>query len=121
DPALVVLRRAERRAVVEVGPAIPVAVPRLFERDRQPVQLAAEPRRPRRVSLALGQHRELPEDLGEEPPQPHALATALVADAVHAVVPVADSDQRQTVRSGGETALDRTHAVVVERGARARN
>ncbi len=53
----------------------------------------------------------------EEPAEPDALATPLVADPVHPVVPVAGADQRQAVRTDGQAGLDRPGAVL-EQGRR---
>ena len=52
---------------------------------------------------------------GQKFRQPHALAAALRAHAVHAVVPVPRAHQRQAVRAGPRRAAKRTHAVFVQR------
>src|SRR4030065_303975 len=54
--------------------------------------------------------------LDQEPRQPHAFATALLADQVHAVVPVAAAHQRQPVGTEAHAVLEGTHAVLVEAG-----
>ena len=51
----------------------------------------------------------------QEPAEPNAFAAALLADAVHAVIPVAGSDQGQTVRAGRQIALEPQYAMRVER------
>jgi hypothetical protein len=51
----------------------------------------------------------------QEPAEPHALAAALQAEAVHAVVPVAAADQRQAVGAAGVAAVERAQAVVEQR------
>ena len=51
----------------------------------------------------------------QEEAQPRALAAALRAHAVHPVVPVAASEQRQPVRAGRQALVDRPHAVLEER------
>ena len=57
----------------------------------------------------------------EEPADPDAFTFAVRADAVHAVVPVADAHQRQTMRAkAGERAVDGARAVLVDRGLFAR-
>src|SRR4029079_5465584 len=90
DAALVVLRRAERRAVVEVGAAVPVAVPRLAVERRLERRLVRTPRSGAlRLAARLGELGERPQVRVEEPGEPDALAPAFAADAVHAVVPVA--------------------------------
>ena len=57
--ALVVLRRAQRRAVVEVGPAIPGAVPGVFlDRGAQLLGLSRQIGRPAvspRASASVGE------------------------------------------------------------------
>ena len=51
----------------------------------------------------------------QEPAQPDALAPALVADPVHAVVPVARADQRQAVGADREAPVERARAVLEQR------
>ena len=46
---------------------------------------------------------------------------ALMSNAVHAVVPVAGADERQTMRADGQAALDGADAVLVESPALARH
>lgn len=46
------------------------------------------------ITLGLGDGSEVAQRLQQEPAKPDALALALLADAVHAVVPVAAEDQR---------------------------
>ena len=57
------------------------------------------------------QRRERVERGVQEPAQPHALAAAVLADAVHAVIPVAGADQRQAVRAHVERALESAPAM----------
>ncbi len=69
-----------------------------FERRAQlawprPSQVVASASSPR----ACASGRERIERGVQEPAQPHALAAAVLADAIHAVVPVASADQRQAV------------------------
>ena len=47
--------------------------------------------------------------------EPRALAAPCLADAVHAVVPVAAAEQRQPVRASRDAALDRAQAVLEQR------
>ena len=58
------------------------------------------------ASRAVAERRELVQHDDEEPAEPHALAAALVADAIHAVVPVARADERQAVRAVLQRAID---------------
>src|SRR6185503_10464188 len=95
DLALLARRRAERRAVVVVGTAIPGAVPAgAFERLPQlrtmrGIAAGAKPVAPRRA-----ERRERRQNVAEKPAHPHALAATLAADAVHPVVPVAGAHER---------------------------
>ena len=113
DAALGVGARAERRAVVEEGAPVPLAVP---ARGLQRVAPAARGLLPARGALVLaallGDRREAPDEIAQEPGEPHRFAAALVADAVHAVVPVAGAHQRQAVRADAEAAIDRARAVL---------
>ena len=117
DPALVVRRRAERRAVVEVGAPVPGAVP------PSSIDAAAQPRAPRAGSVA--RDRVSPRAVArsartcagrrQEPSEPHALAVALVrrpGSCRH-------SSRRNPSAAGRarrrEAVLDGADAVVVER------
>ena len=116
DPAFVARRRAERRAVVEPGAPIPVAIPGLaLERGLQ----RAGVRSPRcgagRVAARVGERREGAERRVKQPAEPDALALAKFADAVHAVVPVAGADQRQSVRADLEAGIEPARAVLEQR------
>ena len=51
----------------------------------------------------------------QEPAQPHALAAAVFADAVHAVVPVAGADERQAVLAHVQRAFEPEAAVLEQR------
>ncbi len=116
DPALLVLRGAERRSVVEIGAPVPVPVPGFpLDRHLQRVHVRAPPLCPLGVSALPGEPGELPEVGVEEPGEPDALALPLAADAVHSVVPVSGPHQRQAVRPDGEAAVERAGAVLEER------
>ena len=60
-----------------------------------------------RLAATLGDRRERGQGGVQEPAEPDALALALVADPVHAVVPVAGADQRQAVRADRQAAIER--------------
>ncbi len=93
------------------APSHDVLLDRLRERGRpRAVLLGTLP-----ISARLADRREARQDVAEEPREPHALALALVADPVHAVVPVAAADQRQPVHAGRPAGLDRADAVLVDR------
>ena len=117
DPALVVLRRPERRPVVEIRAAVPVAVPGELEHAGEPPRLVPIARRQIAAFAPLAERRELVQHDDEEPAEPHAFAAAAVADAVHAVVPVAGADERQPVRAVVHRAVDGADAVLEERRA----
>ena len=116
DAALGVLRRPEWRAVIEVRPAVPFAVPCSFERvfqlsrrapDRSPACWLS----PRdSASAANG-----PSSDAKKPAEPHAFAPALCADFVHAVVPIAGADERQPMHARLHRPRDRARAVFVDR------
>ena len=113
DPALRVLGGAERGAIIEEGPAVPVAVPAVaLERPPERLQVGPPARRPGQLAAGLRDRCERGQDGMQEPAQPHALAPALIAHPVHAVVPVARPDQRQPVGADFEAPVERRRTVV---------
>ena len=119
DPAFGAARRAERRAVVEVGAAVPLAVPAvLLEALAQPGALALAARGEGGVAARTRERAELPQHFAQEEAQPDALALAAHPHQIHAVVPVAGAHQRQAVRAEAQAVRDRAHAVLVEAGRR---
>ena len=68
------------------------------------------------VAAQRGQLGELRQHVVEEEAQPDAFALALLADQVHAVVPVAGAHQRQAVRAEAQAVSDGAHAVLVQAG-----
>ena len=116
DAAFGLCSRTKRRAVVEEGALVPAAVPGLAVQRLDPAGACALPVcGARRFAALLRQRRQAVDHCAQEPGQPHRLALAAVADAVHAVVPVARADQRQPVHAHGQTAVDGTRGVFVER------
>ena len=116
DPALLARRRAERRAVIVVAAPIPLAIPgRGIERDAQGVGMGLPGPHPGRLLARRGDRDEGGERCVQEPAQPDALALARLADAIHAVVPVAGAHQRQAVRAGGEREVEAAGAVLEQR------
>src|SRR5882724_4248559 len=113
DLALVVLRRAQRRAVVVITPPVPLPVPGPLEHARQPAGLARVTRRPRRVP-GLAQGDELLQHRVQEPPEPDAFSAAPVPDPVHPVVPIAAADQRKAVGASRKALVDGAHTMVEE-------
>src|SRR5208282_1356385 len=118
DSAFDVAGRAERRAVIEVPAPIPVAVPSVaLERFRE-CRLVSPPRRSARILAAnIRQRRKRHQRRVEEPSEPDALAFASLADAVHAVVPVARPEQRNTVDTDREASIERQRAMLEDGGA----
>ena len=113
--------RAERRAVVEIGAPIPFAIPGVVLdapascraslshalRERSDRRAVAPGARTRRSTW----HRKKPS---------HTLSPLpCVADEVHAVVPVARADQRQTVRAESQS-MQRSRARSAGRRSRSR-
>ena len=100
DPAFLAVFRTEPRSVIERRTAIPLAVPglaleRLFERGRMSAPASGT------VSVAaFRQRREKLDGSQQQLAEPHTLALAAFAGAVHAVVPVAGADERQSVFAG---------------------
>src|ERR1700694_1454150 len=122
DFALVALVRTQRCAVVVIAAPIPLAVPACaFE--RQPNGRCALPpaRRAGAFVACLRIGRECRYRREQKPGQPDAFAAALFTDAVHAIVPVAGTDQRQAVRAQREADIERTRAVLVQTGLTARD
>ncbi len=72
-------------------------------------QLAARSTSPRRSAMRANSGQVHV----EEPAQPDALAAALATDAIHAVVPIAASDQRQAVAAHGEAPVEGSRAMLV--------
>src|SRR6476659_1649905 len=105
DLVLVVLRRSERPAVVVIPAAEPFAVPRRFEARRVVTRGVAIAARRGGIMTVIAQLPEVIQDLEEEEAEPRAFAAPFVADAIHAVVPVADADQWQAMRAVGDAAI----------------
>src|SRR5437870_2066765 len=115
DPAFLVLRRTERRAVVEIGTTIPVAVPRELQPAGEPLGFTSIVLRMFGVAPFIADRRILLQHDDEEPTEPHAFPTPQVADAVHAVVPIAGADERQPVRAVLQRAIDGANRMVEHR------
>src|SRR5437870_1383162 len=121
DAALLVGDRAERRAVVEVGAPVPVAVPGLpLERRLEGGHVPAPGVGALVLAAQLGKASELPEGGVQEPAEPDALAHARLPDAVHAVVPVAGAHEGKPVAPDEQAAVERPSAVLEEGGPLAR-
>ena len=117
DLALVVLRRAERSAVVEVGPPVPAAVPGVFlqrrrsasARSRHQAARAASPRcsaRSANASAAVASMNQPFQTLSPLPPAPTWFMPSFQSPVPISGRPCGPS--RQAV-------LQRAHAVLVDR------
>ncbi len=116
DLAFFIRGGAQRRAVVEVRPAIPLAVPAvLLNISPQSAGFDRVPVREHHVAAPPRQVGELREHMKQEERQPHALAPALLADKVHAVIPVAAPHERQSVAAKAQTVFECADSVLVER------
>src|SRR5271156_3924924 len=122
NAAFGVLRGAQRRAVVEISAAVPLAIPAIvFQSSLE----AADVQAPRLSTLALAtairELCKLPQDGVQEPAEPYAFALAVLSHAVHAVVPVTGAHQRQAVTSHIQAAVQGARAVLEKRRAGFRN
>ncbi|MNM60739.1 hypothetical protein D3C81_720290 [compost metagenome] len=68
----------------------------LFQVLAQAFGLLLAPLRTGGIATRVGQPDEAVQRVMQEEPEPHTFTALLVADAVHAVVPVAAAHQRQT-------------------------
>ena len=114
DPAFAIRRRAQRRAVVEVGAPIPspshASSAAAFKRHARFAVTRARSCSPR-ASASSAKRGSTP----AEPGQPDAFALPVFADAVHPVIPVACADERQAVRPAVEADVDGARAVLEQR------
>ena len=116
DLAFVITCRTERRAIVEIGAPIPGAVPAIgLDRLAQGLGVLAALRRGVSITPAFGKLCKTPEHVVLEEGQPDTFAAAIRADQVHAVVPVAATDQRQAMHATGPGVFQRAQAVSVKR------
>src|SRR5664279_431307 len=116
DAAFRVVNRSERRAIVEVGTAVPRPIPRR-SLHRVGVGIRALPATSRYIAVMsrVGMPSKATQGRDEKPGEPHAFALALGPHAVHAVVPVAASDKRKAMWPNRARAIERAHAVLVQR------
>ena len=74
-----------------------------------------------RVAARIGELREGVERGVQHPAKPDALALAALADTVHAVIPIAAADQRQTMAADRQAGVQRAGAMLVEAGGLVRD
>jgi hypothetical protein len=115
DLAFVVSDRSQGGAVIEVRPAVPFSVPAVtFQLDPQLLGLDSELLCHRVVTAEVCKFDELPHGIEQKEPEPNAFPFAPLADQIHAVVPIAASDQGQAMFAKSQTASDRSNAVFIE-------
>src|SRR5574341_496718 len=112
-----VSRRSQRRAIVEVGAAVPLAIPAILldilaHVSRLPPATFGEGY----VTVPVGNLSEPHEDFIQEKPQPDTFACAVLPHNVHAVVPVTGADERQAVLTKSEAPQNGAHTVFVQTG-----
>src|SRR5436309_13913700 len=96
--ALLVLHGPDRRSIVEIGAAIPLAIPCEFQHAGQPSRLVAIHASEIASPATLADGGELVQHRHEKPSEPDAFAAAGVSDEIYPVVSVARSDERESVR-----------------------
>src|SRR5208282_675767 len=97
---------------------IPVAVPSFaLQRSRKCSCVTPPPRSARILAAGIRQRRKRQQRRVEEPPEPGTLALARLADVVHAIVPVARPEQRDSVDANREALVERARAVFEDRAA----
>ena len=113
DLAFIVRRRSQSRAVIEPAATIPAAIPSLpLERSfeccgmRTPGDTAAD------FSSCLCDRSKRIQGREQEPAQPDTFALSSFADTIHAVIPVAGADQRQSVHAQFEAVVKRASAML---------
>ncbi len=116
DLALLILVGAERRPIVVPGTAVPGAIPRVGGQGLvQLVSLLTIQGGVLRLAEAVAQGGKIVHSGAQEPAQPDAFAFALDPYPVHPVVPVAGTDQGQSMRATRGAPVQRTTTVFVER------
>ena len=122
DPAFRVFSGTERRAIIEVSAAIPFAVPAIaFQRRFQSAHVEPPGLGTFMFTARIRNFGKLPKNRVQEPAEPNAFSLAMLADAIHAVVPVARAHQWQAVAADRETAVQRARAMFKQRRASLRN
>src|SRR5665213_1420933 len=117
DLALGAGGRAQRRAIVKIAAPIPITVPAGCLKCGFQCCCGGEPLRTAR-GFAAGACEGTPGDERrvQYPAEPDTLAFAALANAVHAIVPVARAHQRQAAFTHSEAVVKRARAVLVKSG-----
>ena len=115
DLAFDIVDGTQRRTVIEVGATVPRAVPGiLLDPLVQLCGFRLATLRERKIVTQPRHLGEFAEDVTEEESEPHAFALAMLADEIHAVVPVAAADERQSMRAESQAVENRPHAMLVD-------
>ncbi len=94
---------AQRRAIVEEGAAVPLAIPAVsLAGQGQPIDVSAPAHDALTIATLFGNGDELPQGGDQEPCEPDAFAAAFVAHAIHAVIPVSASHEWEVMGAGGK-------------------
>ena len=118
DAALDAACRSERRAIVKIAAPVPIAVPTLpFERGFERRRMSKPIRAAGAVPASTRNRNPFHEGRVQDPREPHTLALAALADAIHAVIPVARAHQWQPMFADRQTLIERPRTVLIERGA----
>ena len=82
-----------------------------FERFFQLLHVLAIPTSSSCIFATIAERCECAKHRMQEPPHPDALALAEVTDAIHAIIPVTRTHQRQTVRTHVQAPINSTQAM----------
>src|ERR1700732_4032089 len=72
------------------------------------------------LASRIGDFCKFPQDCVQEPAQPDALSLAVLADAVHSVIPIPRAHEGKTMNADFQAASERARAVLEQRRARSR-
>src|SRR5260370_26444522 len=98
NPALGIRCRAKRSAVIEVGAAVPFAIPTFpLERRFQSANMEPPSLRAFVFAARICNLCKLPENRVQKPSEPDTFTLTVLADPIHAVIPVARSHPPATV------------------------
>src|SRR5208283_4597874 len=108
---------AKRFAIVEVGAAVPLAIPGvLLDVLLQLPGLGEAAFGKSGIAVGAGQLSKLGEHVVKKKSQPDTFTASLVSHPIHAVIPVTATHQRQTVFAEFQSVLDGARAMLVKRG-----
>src|SRR5207248_3995251 len=116
DAGLSIFAGSQRRAIVKVAPAIPCSVPSFGVDGLCELDGAGAVGLRFLMKFAQGeQFCEISKYTNFKPGEPDAFAFAAQSNAVEAVVPIASSDQRESIRTRSGGARDGAAAMFEQR------